>query len=311
MVDEFARAVLSHGTTAIVSDPHEIANVLGTDGVHWLLDVCEELPLDVFVMASSCVPASPFESPRRPLIAGRHGVDPAPPSRARRRRDDELPRRHRRRPGRAGEARAARARRTPTATRPGVRGARRSTPTSPPASAPTTRRSRYEEALEKRREGLWVLIREASNARNLRRPAAARARVRARATARSAPTTASRTSWCARGTSTRCAASRSSNGIAPEDALLLATLHPARCHGLDDAGAIAPGFRADLVLLPDLESFRADRVWKDGVQVVDGGRRCRLPRIEVPRVGAADGARRAGRPARTCGMPSARRLACA
>src|SRR2546429_3678520 len=70
MIDEFARAVLPHGTTAVVADPHEIANVLGTDGIHWLLDVCEELPLDVFVMASSCVPASKFESPRRPLSAG-------------------------------------------------------------------------------------------------------------------------------------------------------------------------------------------------------------------------------------------------
>jgi adenine deaminase len=70
MVDEFARVVLSHGTTAVVSDPHEIANVLGTDGIHWLLDVCEGLPLDVYVMASSCVPASPFESPRRPLSLG-------------------------------------------------------------------------------------------------------------------------------------------------------------------------------------------------------------------------------------------------
>src|SRR5262249_11037153 len=70
MVDEFARAVLAHGTTAVVADPHEIANVLGTDGVHWLLDVCEGMPLDVFVMASSCVPASRFESPRRPFTTG-------------------------------------------------------------------------------------------------------------------------------------------------------------------------------------------------------------------------------------------------
>src|SRR5204862_8108244 len=58
MVDEFARAVLAQGTTAVVADPHEIANVLGTDGIHWLLDCCTDLPLDVFVMASSCVPAS-------------------------------------------------------------------------------------------------------------------------------------------------------------------------------------------------------------------------------------------------------------
>src|SRR5258708_8210588 len=69
-VDEFARAVLPHGTTAVVADPHEVANVLGTDGIHWLLDSCEDLPLDVYVMASSCVPASRFESPRRPFTPG-------------------------------------------------------------------------------------------------------------------------------------------------------------------------------------------------------------------------------------------------
>lgn len=68
--DEFARLVLPLGTTAVVVDPHEIANVLGTDGVHWLLDACNSLPLDVFFMASSCVPASSFESPRRPLSPG-------------------------------------------------------------------------------------------------------------------------------------------------------------------------------------------------------------------------------------------------
>src|SRR6186997_2734714 len=70
LVDEFARLVLPLGTTTVVVDPHEIANVLGTDGVHWLLDVCGALPLDVYFMASSCVPASSFESPRRELTAG-------------------------------------------------------------------------------------------------------------------------------------------------------------------------------------------------------------------------------------------------
>ena len=70
LVDEFARLVLPFGTTAVVADPHEIANVLGTDGVHWLLDVCGRIPLDVWFMASSCVPASGFESPRRALSTG-------------------------------------------------------------------------------------------------------------------------------------------------------------------------------------------------------------------------------------------------
>jgi hypothetical protein len=70
LVDEFAQLVLPLGTTTVVVDPHEIANVLGTDGVHWLLDVCGDLPLDVYFMASSSVPASSFESPRRSFSPG-------------------------------------------------------------------------------------------------------------------------------------------------------------------------------------------------------------------------------------------------
>src|SRR4051812_2677598 len=70
LVDEFAKLVLPFGTTAVVADPHEIANVLGTDGVHWLADACAGLPLDVFFMAPSSVPASRFESPRRALTPG-------------------------------------------------------------------------------------------------------------------------------------------------------------------------------------------------------------------------------------------------
>src|SRR5947207_5735303 len=70
LVDEFAKLVLPLGTTTVIADPHEIANVLGSDGVHWLIDACANLPLDVFFMAPSCVPASRFESPRRPLTPG-------------------------------------------------------------------------------------------------------------------------------------------------------------------------------------------------------------------------------------------------
>ena len=76
--DEFARLVLPLGTTAVVADPHEIANVLGSDGVHWLLDFCDDLPLDVYFMAPSCVPASSFESPRRAPHQGAAAAAAAP-----------------------------------------------------------------------------------------------------------------------------------------------------------------------------------------------------------------------------------------
>jgi len=59
---EFARAVVPHGTTAVISDPHEIANVLGLDGVHYMLAASSGLPLNVYVMAPSCVPATHMET---------------------------------------------------------------------------------------------------------------------------------------------------------------------------------------------------------------------------------------------------------
>jgi adenine deaminase len=71
-------------------------------------------------------------------------------------------------------------------------------------------------------------------------------------------------------------------GIAPEAALLMATLHPARCHGLLDRGAVAPGLRADLVLLDDLATFLPARVYKDGVQVAAGGRAEPFARPPIP-----------------------------
>lgn len=56
---EFAKAVIPHGTTAVVADPHEIANVIGTDGIDYMLQSTSNLPLDVFIMLPSCVPATP------------------------------------------------------------------------------------------------------------------------------------------------------------------------------------------------------------------------------------------------------------
>ena len=58
---EFARAVLPHGTTTVIADPHEITNVMGTDGIDYMLEATEDLPLDVRFMIPSCVPASPMD----------------------------------------------------------------------------------------------------------------------------------------------------------------------------------------------------------------------------------------------------------
>ena len=58
---EFARAVLRHGTTTVITDPHEIANVMGTDGIRYMLQATEGLPIDVHFMLPSCVPATPMD----------------------------------------------------------------------------------------------------------------------------------------------------------------------------------------------------------------------------------------------------------
>ena len=164
-LERFAEVVLARGTTTIVADPHELANVVGADGVHWLLDAAAKVPLNVFVMAPSCVPASRFESPRAPLEPD--------DMEAILRRDGAL--------GVAemidfpaviaGEAAALRKLATPGATHvdghaPGVSGHALNAYLAAGIGS-DHEATTYEEALEKRRKGAWILIREASNARNL------------------------------------------------------------------------------------------------------------------------------------------------
>src|SRR4029077_15558645 len=66
---EFARAVVPHGTGAVVIDPHEYANVLGLDGIRYVLESSKNLPLDFFIMLPSCVPATAFETAGARLTA--------------------------------------------------------------------------------------------------------------------------------------------------------------------------------------------------------------------------------------------------
>ena len=276
---ECARAVVPHGTTAVVTDPHEMANVLGRAGVEWMLEASEHLPLDVFVMAPSCVPASEFESPIGPF-------EPA---------DMEAILRHPRALGVAemmnfpGVIAGDRA----VLERLEVDGARHADGHAPgvtgralDAYVAAGIRSDHEattlaEALEKRRRGMWVLIREASNARNLRDllPLVARYGPEhcAFCTDDREPDLLFR-----EGHIDQMCRIAVAEGIAPEDALLMATLHAARCHGLLDRGAIAPGLRADLVLLDDLVDFHAARVYKDGALVAAAGEAEPFARPPIP-----------------------------
>src|SRR6185436_12234078 len=127
------------------------------------------------------------------------------------------------------------------------------------------------EALEKRRKGAWVLLREASNARNLRDLLPL---VRDFGPERCAFCTDDREPdlLFREGHIDQMCRIAVAEGVTPEDALLMASLHAARAHRLLDRGAIAPGLRADLVLLEDLTEFRPLRVWKDGQLVASDGR---------------------------------------
>ena len=262
-VDEFARAVLPHGTTAVVADPHEIANVLGTDGIHWLLDSCASLPLDVYVMASSSVPASAFESPHRPFNTGdiesllrRRRVigvaemmnfpgviagDPAEVAKLQTGLTDHVD----------GHA-------------PGVRGAALNAYVAAGIGS-DHEATTFEEALEKRRLGMSVMLREASIARNLRDLLPMVKRYGSE-----------RCMFCTddrepsfiveEGHINQMVRVAVAEGIAPEDALVMATLNAATYHRLWHLGAIAPGYQADILVLDDLTSFNPRQVLKRGAE---------------------------------------------
>ena len=259
--DEFARLVLPLGTTAVVADPHEIANVLGTDGVHWLLDFCTDLPLDVYFMASSCVPASSFESPRRALNDGDlEGL-------LRRRRVLGLAEMMNFPGVIAGDESELSKLRLHGAEHvdghaPGVAGKALN------AYAASGIRSDHEaltpeEGRERLRAGIWLLIREASMARNLKALAPL---VSEFGPSRIAFCTDDRDPDDIRddGHINGMVRKAVELGVAPEDALVCATLNPATWHGLSHLGAVAPGYQADLLVLPDLESFRPELVLKAG-----------------------------------------------
>jgi adenine deaminase len=273
LVDEFARLVLPMGTTAVVADPHEIANVLGTDGIHWLLDVCSGLPLDVYFTASSCVPASAFESPRRPLTAGDlqgllrrrrviglaemmnfPGVIAGDPAELEKLALDGAEHADGHAPGVLGKALNAYA-------ASGIRSDHEALT--------------VEEGRERLRAGMWLLIREASMARNLEDLLPL---VKELGTSRMAFCTDDRDpeDIADSGHMNQMVRKAVAAGIASEDALVLASLNPASWHGLDHLGAIAPGYQADIVVLDDLESFEPRTVLKAGREVAE------IPEAHVP-----------------------------
>ncbi len=280
MVDEFARAALPWGTTTVVLDPHEIANVFGLDGVRAILERASQVPLDFYVMVSSCVPASPFESSGATVtaeeiaaflaeepnaigvaemmdfpgvVAGNQDALAKVAAADGRQIDGHAP-------GLSGRALNA-------YLAAGVRSDHECTT--------------YEEALEKRRLGMWIMIREGSAARNLE---ALLPLVLKHGPANCLLCTDDREpdQLLEEGHINHVVRRAVELGCPPADAVVIGTLNAARYHRLYDHGAVAPGYLADVVAVPDLESFHPVKVWRRGRLVAEDGRPVDIPKVTAP-----------------------------
>ncbi|MDP2871114.1 MAG: adenine deaminase [Bacillota bacterium] len=280
---EYAAAVLPRGTTTLVADPHEIANVLGESGVRHMLEMSLGAACDFFFAAPSCVPATPLETagasvgtaeierllaePRvvalgemmnyPAVIAG----DP-----------DVL----------AKLALARRAGKPADGHAPGLRGeglARYAAAGITSDHESTT----LAEAEEKMRLGMWIMVREGSAARNLAALAPLAARRRGERMMLVTDDRHPDDLLCA-GELDHVLRLAVASGVSPVDAVRMATLNPAIYFGLRDRGLVAPGRVADLWVAEDLACFRARAVVKSG-RLAGAGKHPRAPCV-TPHAGS-------------------------
>ena len=267
-VPEFARLVVTRGTTAVVTDPHELANVLGAEGIRFMLSSSKYCPIHVYVMLSSCVPASHLESAGAELTAidllpllsdewvlGLGEVMNYPGVVA---NDPEVVGKIRI----AGDAKI-------DGHAPGLTG--RALSAYAAAGIQTDHEcTTVEEARERLRLGMMVMIRQGSPARNLDDLITL-----------VTPANASRFLFC---TDDKDAVDLAEEGhidcmvrdaiaagLDPPIAVRIAS-HNAACHfGLHQVGAVAPGCHAALAVLEDLQGCRVTRVYQAGRLVAQDG----------------------------------------
>lgn len=266
---EFARCLVALGTTTIFADPHELANVAGAEGIRFLLAEGSKYPWNFYLMLPSCVPASPWETAGAVLEAkdlailmdepGVFGLgevmnypgviqgDPQVWSKLDLFKERFID----------GHAPGLRGRELNAYLLGGIRADHEIT--SP------------EEAREKVRAGMYVMIREGSAAHNL---GALLGAVDAKNFSRFFFATDDRHpgDLLAQGHINWILREATRLGLDPLDAIRLATINTAAAMGVNNIGAIAPGRRADLVVLEDLVRFKPVRVYKDGKLVATEGR---------------------------------------
>ena len=260
---EYTRLALPRGTTTVVLDPHEIANVLGVSGIHALIDASKDLPLDFFFMVPSCVPATPLETAGASLSVkevakllnepGVLGLGEMMNFPGVLNQDPEV----------LGKIRAARkALKSIDGHAPLLSGKSLNAYIASGIES-DHECTRKEEAQEKLRLGMWLMIREGSAAKNLKDllPAVT-------------PQNSRRCLFVLddlepadllqRGEMDHLLRESTRRGLNPVTAIQMATLNPAERFGFKDRGAIAPGRRADIIAMADLKEFRPHLVIKNG-----------------------------------------------
>jgi len=263
---EYARLVLAHGTTTVIADPHEIANVCGAPGIEYLLTEAARTPLDILMMLPSCVPATPLDAGGAVLTAddlarfrGREGVIglaevmnvpgvlTGDPDLTEKMDLFEII---------DGHAPLLSGRDLNAYIYAGVQSDHECTT--------------FAEAREKLLRGMYIMIREGSTEQNLRDLLPL---VDACTAARCCFATDDRhADMLAReGHIDDCIRKAVACGLEVEQALRMATLSAAGRFGLHDRGAIAPGRLADFCVVDDPDRFRVVRTFKRGVEVVDVG----------------------------------------
>jgi len=273
-IPEFARAVLPHGTTTVVIDPHEIANVLGEEGIRYMIRSASGVPLNVFVMLPSCVPATSMETSGAVLNASQlkpFFEEPSVIGLAEMMnfpgvifRDPEVLKKIDMAEGRRIDGHSPFLSGKPLSAYM-VAGIRSDHECTTPR-----------EAKEKLKCGMWVMIREGTTARNLKDLLPL---VTPENSRRFFFVTDDRhpRELLEEGHIDSMVRGAIRQGINPLLAIQMATLNAAEYFRLDDLGAIAPGYRADIVVFDHLSHFEIKKVFKDGVQVADGGKP--LPRF--------------------------------
>ncbi|HJX38355.1 MAG TPA: adenine deaminase [Anaerolineae bacterium] len=267
-IPEFARVVVPHGTTTVIADPHEIANVLGLDGILYMMESSKGSPLDVYFMLPSCVPASELEtsgsrlmsydlSPllREEWVVGVGEMMNYPGVLA---GDEDVLERIAIADGKRVDGHAPRlsGKDLNAYIAAGI--------------ASDHESSSLEEAKEKLQRGMYVMIREGSVAKNMEAllPLVTPENARRCMLVSDDNDPAELSKY---GHMDRIVRKAMHLGLKPLLAIQMATINTAEYFGLRSLGAIAPGYRADMIVVDDLESFRVKKVFREGRRVAEDG----------------------------------------